>query len=95
MSERPRFEIRPNFAHPLLERFAEFLAANGMKIAAIEFIEDASGNAYAYDVNVNTNYNAEAERKAELSGMGAVADYLGVELERRNQRVLEAVCALS
>ena len=73
----------------------EFLAGNGMKIAAIEFLEDRDGNAYAYDVNVNTNYNADAERRAGLSGMGAVASYLGSELLRLNEKVLEAVCASS
>ena len=93
MSERPRFEIRRGYDHELLGPFAEFLAGNGMKIAAIELIEDRDGNAYAYDVNVNTNYNADAERRAGLSGMGAVASYLGAELLRRNQNVLKAVCA--
>ena len=95
VSERPRFEIRRGYDHELLGPFAEFLAGNGMKIAAIELIEDRDGNAYAYDVNVNTNYNADAERRAGLSGMGAVASYLGAELLRRNQNVLEAVCAMS
>ena len=94
VSERPRFEIQRGFDHDLLGPFAEFLAGNGMKIAAIELIEDRDGNAYAYDVNVNTNYNADAERRAGLSGMGAVATYLGAELLRRDDKVLEAVCAL-
>ncbi len=90
---RPRFEILKGFAHPILERFREFLADNGMKIAAIEIIENSSGDVFAYDVNVNTNYNAAAERTAGVSGMGAVARYLGVELARQTEGPLEASCA--
>ena len=82
---RPRFEIQKDFAHPILERFRGFLEDNGMKIAAIEIIENASGDVFAYDVNVNTNYNADAERRAGASGMGAVARYLGAELARQTE----------
>lgn len=92
---RPRFEIRQDFAHPILERFRGFFADNAMKIAAIEIIENANGDVFAYDVNVNTNYNADAEKRAGVSGMGAVASYLGAELSRQTEGVLEAACALS
>jgi len=92
---RPRFEILKGFAHPILERFREFLADNGMKIAAIEIIENSSGDVFAYDVNVNTNYNADAEIRAGASGMGAVARYLGAELASQSESALEAACALS
>jgi hypothetical protein len=94
-ASRPRFEIQKEFAHPILERFRGFLADNGMKIAAIEIIENASGDVFAYDVNVNTNYNADAETRAGVWGMGAVARYLGVELARQTESALEAACALS
>lgn len=87
---RPRFEIDKEFTHPILERFRGFLADNGMKIAAIEIIENARGQVFAYDVNVNTNYNPDAERRAGVSGMGAVAEYLGSELARQTEVVLEA-----
>lgn len=89
---RPRFEILTGFAHPILERFREFLADNGMQIAAIEIIENASGDVFAYDVNVNTNYNADAETRAGASGMRAVARYLGAELARQIDGALKAPC---
>ena len=92
---RPRFDIQKDFAHPILERFRGFLADNGMKIAAIETIENASGDVFAFDVNVNTNYNADAERRAGASGMGAVARYLGAELARQTEGALEAAYAMS
>ena len=53
----------------------------GTYIAGIEFIVDQDGVAYTYDINTNTNYNSEAEAAAGQSGMGAVFDYLGHELE--------------
>ena len=56
------------------------LAGNGIGIAGIEFITDASGDTYTYDVNTNTNYNSDAEEEAGLYGMRAIARYLGREL---------------
>ena len=79
-SSSPRFEVIPDFRHPLVERYRRFLAANGIGVAGIEFIVDENGEPYTYDVNTNTNYNAEAEAKAGVSGMRAIAAYLGREL---------------
>jgi len=45
-------------------------------------ITDREGQIYTYDVNTNTNYNSEAEIKAGVSGMGAIAKFLGEELEK-------------
>jgi hypothetical protein len=58
------------------------LAANGIEIAGIEMITDREGQIYTYDVNTNTNYNSEAENKAGVSGMGAIAKFLGEELAK-------------
>ena len=62
----------------------QFLAANDIVVAGVEFIVDAEGEAYTYDVNTNTNYNPEAEAEAGLPGrgMGAIADFLCAELAR-------------
>ncbi len=78
----PLFHIVPDFVHPLVERYERFLEGNGIQIAGVEFILDRYGNAYTYDINTNTNYNAEAEAAAGLSGMRAIATYLGEELAR-------------
>jgi len=83
----PQFRILENFTHPNLDRFAAFLAANGIEIAGIEMIIDAEGVAWTYDVNTNTNYNAEAEQAAGLAGtpragMRAVARFLAAERAR-------------
>jgi len=80
VSMAPRFEVIAGFDHPVVERYRRFLAANGIGIAGIEFITDANGELYTYDVNTNTNYNPDAERAAGVSGMGAIAAYLGREL---------------
>ena len=70
------------FEHPLVARYAQFLAANRIHIAGVEFIIDRTGTAYTYDVNTNTNYNSEAEAVVGRYGMRAVARYLGAELAR-------------
>lgn len=79
---QPRFSIVEGFDHPIIERYAAFLSANGIDIAGIEFITDLDGQLYTYDVNTNTNYNGDAEAKANASGMQAVARYLAAELAR-------------
>ncbi len=79
-----RFTVLPDLSHPILDRYARFLAANDIEIAGIEFIVDQSGEIFTYDVNTNTNYNAEAEAAAAvpLTGMQAVARFLGEELTK-------------
>ncbi|MFQ6018305.1 MAG: RimK family alpha-L-glutamate ligase [Kiloniellaceae bacterium] len=83
-----KFTVVPDFDHPLLERYREFLSANDIEIAGIEFIEDGSGEMFTYDVNTNTNYNAQAEAEAgvALTGMRAVAGFLGEELKKLRAR---------
>ena len=76
----PRFRILRDFDHPIIDRYRRFIAANGIRIAGIEFITDAAGLLYTYDVNTNTNYNSAAEAEAGVYGMRAAAAYLGDEL---------------
>ncbi|MBD0274784.1 MAG: alpha-L-glutamate ligase, partial [Acetobacteraceae bacterium] len=69
----------------LRAKLENFLAANGVEVAGIEFIRATDGRVLAYDVNTNTNYNPEAEAKAGVagtgrSGPGAIAAFLGAEL---------------
>ena len=77
----PRFRIVPGFDHAIVRQYTDFIAANGIGIAGIEFITDAKGEVYTYDVNTNTNYNPAAEAEAGRYGMRAIATYLGRELE--------------
>jgi hypothetical protein len=86
----PRFRILPDFAHPIVERYRRFINDNGIGIAGIEFIADASGEIYTYDVNTNTNYNSAAENEAGLYGMRAIAAYLGSELARLKRPRIDA-----
>jgi len=78
----PRFRIVRGFAHPIVERYRRFINDNGIGIAGIEFIVDASGDLYTYDVNTNTNYNSAAEDEAGIYGMRAIAAYLAGELQK-------------
>ena len=76
----PKFQIIDGFEHELLPRYQQFLNANGVDVGALEFIVSKDGTAYTYDVNTNTNYNPEAEEVAGISGMPALARFLGEEL---------------
>ncbi|MBB2900390.1 glutathione synthase/RimK-type ligase-like ATP-grasp enzyme [Kineococcus radiotolerans] len=63
--------------HPLVRRYEELLAAAGVEIAGIEFMETADGRTVTYDINTNTNYNPAVEAVAPRSGPGEIARYLG------------------
>ncbi|MCG8359432.1 MAG: alpha-L-glutamate ligase [Kiloniellales bacterium] len=79
-----KFSIIRDFDHQIIESYARFLRENGIEIAGIEFIRDAEGRLFTYDVNTNTNYNAQAEADARVpvTGMQAVARFLGEELAK-------------
>jgi predicted ATP-grasp superfamily ATP-dependent carboligase len=81
-SARAKFEIIAGFSSPLIERYQAMLEANDAHVAACEFVVDADGTPYTYDVNMNVNYNSDAEAVAGVSGMDAIARYLGDELAR-------------
>jgi hypothetical protein len=82
----PRFQIVPDFQHPIIDRYRRFIAANGIGIAGIEFITDRNGELYTYDINTNTNYNSDAEAAAGIHGMREIATYLGRELAHLQQK---------
>ena len=88
--DMPRFRILRGFDHPIVERYRRFINDNGIGIAGIEFIADASGDLYTYDVNTNTNYNSAAEDEAGIYGMRAIAAYLGAELAKLKRSKIDA-----
>jgi hypothetical protein len=75
-----KFQIIEEFDDPIIDSYRRVLAANGIRIAGIEFIVDGSGTKYTYDINTNTNYNSSAEAAAGQSGMATIANYLGEQL---------------
>jgi hypothetical protein len=82
----PKFRILEGFDHPILERYARFLAGNGIEVAGIEFIRRADGTIVTYDVNTNTNYNPPAEAVAQRYGMRELARFLGRELAAEERK---------
>ncbi|HEX2257762.1 MAG TPA: hypothetical protein VHG92_13900 [Afifellaceae bacterium] len=74
---RPKFEIIDGFSHPLVPAMRRLLADNDAQVAAFEFITDRQGRPWFYDINTNTNYNPDAERRAGVSAMARLADFLG------------------
>lgn len=81
-SDQPKFQIIDDFTHPIIEKYEEFLVANDIQVAGIEFIRNEhDGEIYTYDVNTNTNYNSEAENATGQYGMLELAKYLGSKLE--------------
>jgi hypothetical protein len=71
------FALREGFDHPVIGRYRDFAAAQGIGIAGFEFIETADGRLVTYDVNTTTNYNAGIEAVAPRPALPAVAGYLG------------------
>jgi hypothetical protein len=71
------FALRADFDHPVIARYLDFAARQGIGIAGFEFIETADGRLVTYDINTTTNYNAEIEAVARRSALQAVVSYLG------------------
>ena len=71
------FALRAGFDHPVIGRYLDFAASQGIEIAGFEFIETEDGRLVTYDVNTTTNYNAEIESAAPRSALRAVAGFLG------------------
>src|SRR5499427_8107669 len=66
---RAKFTIIDDIAPALKRQYENFLTANAIDVAGIEFITDTNGICHTYDVNTNTNYNPDAEARAGRSGM--------------------------
>ena len=74
---RGLFALRAGFDHPVIGRYLDFAASQGIDIAGFEFIETVDGRLVTYDVNTTTNYNAGIESAAPRSALRAVAGFLG------------------
>ncbi len=84
IEEKPKFQIAENYENPDLDKYAQFLAANGIEIGALEYAQKANGERIVYDVNINTNYNSGAEQTfGDVSGMGQIARFLGEVFKER------------
>ena len=76
-----KFKIIKNYKkNELIKKYEQFIAANGIEIAGIEYIIDKKNEVYTYDVNTNTNYNSQAEKSSEIRGMKSIAAFLKEEL---------------
>ncbi|KQR26229.1 ATP-grasp domain-containing protein [Microbacterium sp. Leaf151] len=78
----PLFRLRDDVDPALIDRYLAFLAAEGVGIAGVEFIETLDGRTVTYDVNTNTNYNPDVEASAPRSGPREIARWLGSLLPR-------------
>ncbi|MGG0656174.1 ATP-grasp domain-containing protein [Rummeliibacillus pycnus] len=89
VEDKPKFQIVDNSVLDIeqIESYEEFLKAQNITVAGIEFIKDEDGIVYTYDINTNTNYNSDAEAKAGKYGMLELAKYLGEALERQKTLV--------
>ena len=79
--DQMKFKIVENNRTQLIEKYKQFLRANKIDVAGIEFVVDENGEVYTYDVNTNTNYNSDAEALEQKYGMFELAKVLGKELE--------------
>ena len=76
-AETSIFSLAPQPPQFLIDRYMTMLAAEGVDIAGIEFIEDTDGQLYTYDINCNTNYSPFVEKTASVEpGLDRLARYL-------------------
>lgn len=66
----------------LIVRLRDFLAANRIEVAGIEFMETIDGRRVVYDINTNTNYNPDVEAIAPASAAASLVRALGRELDQ-------------
>lgn len=66
----------------LIVRLRDFLAANRIEVAGIEFMETVDGRRVVYDINTNTNYNPDVEAIAPASAAASLVRALGRELDQ-------------
>jgi glutathione synthase/RimK-type ligase-like ATP-grasp enzyme len=81
------FRIIKDFQDPIIGQLEIFLKANKIEVAGVEFIRDKEGKLYVYDINTNTNYNPEAEKKAGVSALKVLTEFLREELRRSSLRL--------
>lgn len=79
----PRYQVFPDFDHPILHKYKEFMDKQDIDIASFEFAEDAAGNTITFDIDICSTYNTAAEYRAEVpkAGINATVDYLSRLLE--------------
>ncbi|MFT8909280.1 MAG: alpha-L-glutamate ligase [Lentilactobacillus diolivorans] len=78
-----KFEIIKPLEKAQQQSYENFLKANGLDVAAIEWVEDRNHQKYVYDVNTNTNYNDQAEDAAKIYAHEHLAHYLNEELSAK------------
>ncbi len=61
---------------PLVQAYIRLMAAEGIEVAGIEFVEDADGRRYTYDINGTTNYSGVLGEQIGIDGMREFARYL-------------------
>ncbi len=61
---------------PLVRKLLRLIAAEGIEVAGIEFVEDAAGRRYTYDINGTTNYSGVLGREIGLDGVRELVRYL-------------------
>ncbi len=86
------FSVRDDIdaSHPLIAAYEAFLAAHGIEIAGIEFVETADGRRVTYDVNTNTNYSPDVEASLSRPASGRVAEFFGALLDADVSRATSA-----
>lgn len=84
----PKFEVIAAYHNEDISKYEAFLAANGMKVAALEYAVNELGERYVYDVNINTNYNRQAEEQLspQQRGMYRIARFLKNELVKLREK---------
>lgn len=76
-----RFVLHQALDPATLETIEAFFASLRLDFGSIEFLEGADGHRYFYDLNLNSNYRTRLPGVEQFDPWGALADYLGAQLE--------------
>lgn len=89
-SSQARFELNPHLATHTRDAVLGLFSALGLDFGSIEFLTGADGNDYFYDLNLNSNYRTQIPGVDHFDPWGALADYLGTQMEHAMRQAAHA-----
>jgi hypothetical protein len=78
---KSKFSRSPIMADdPLVKKYLSLCQEEGIEVAGIEFVEDASGRRFTYDINGTTNYSGVFGKQIGIDGMWELAQWIRKEV---------------
>jgi hypothetical protein len=80
-ASQAQFYLNESLDATIAKTIVRFFRSLALDFGSIEFLQGADGKCYFYDLNLNSNYRSELPGVAHFDPWGALADYLGAQLE--------------